>query len=434
MNEMELVRQLQTGSRTAFDQIYERYHVQAYRMAVLLTGNRADAEDVVQETFVQAYLHAKELKEPAGFKSWFYRILTRLAWKCGRNGKREIPDEDIAVRADRADGGDCLSRLIGKEERERIRKAVESLDEKHRSAFLTTKPAENFSERYHTRNRRNWKIPAVKVEVAMRKDRTDERIARWFGGEADQISVPTDLKKKIDSQIDLRIDDMERSRHMKKFSTKKVILAVAAVALIGSVTVAAVGRLASSSSHSYLNNQVKDYSALAGVEEEVGFAFPSVEEFSNGFRFASALPVDSSDYDEDGNVLSSYKGVDLTYTDGTQDVSAYIYPSRSYEGETTGAPGVTPVWEGEKGGISLTVTRTVHKFVPADHEKTEEDIQAEQEGRLVFAYGSNEVEETVSYNCRFEKDGLSYELLGFDLTMEPEQLAEMAAELATMGE
>ena len=46
----------------------------------------------------------------------------------------------------------------------------------------------------------------------------------------------------------------------------------------------------------------------------------------------------------------------------------------------------------------------------------------------------NEVEETVSYNCRFEKDGLSYELLGFDLTMEPEQLAEMAAELATMGE
>ena len=75
MNEMELVRQLQTGSRTAFDQIYEQYHVQAYRTAVLLTGNRAD-------------------------------------------------------------GGDCLSRLIGKEERERIRKAVESLDEKHRSIVV----------------------------------------------------------------------------------------------------------------------------------------------------------------------------------------------------------------------------------------------------------------------------------------------------------
>lgn len=264
----------------------------------------------------------------------------------------------------------------------------------------------------------------------MRKDRADERITRWFLEEADQIPVPTDLKTKIDRQL----DNAERSKYMKKFSAKKVVLAVAAVALIGSVTAAAVGRLASSASHSYLNEQVKDYSALAEVEAKVGFEFPSVEEFSNGFRFASAIPVDSSDYDEDGNVLSSYKGVDLTYTDGTQDVTAYIYPSRTYEGETAGAPGVTPVWEGEKGGISLTVTRTVHKFVPADYEMTEEDIQAEQEGSLVFAYGSSEVEETVSYNCRFDKDGLSYELLGFDLTMEPEQLAEMAAELVTMGE
>ncbi|HJA92301.1 MAG TPA: hypothetical protein H9717_04180 [Candidatus Eisenbergiella merdipullorum] len=264
----------------------------------------------------------------------------------------------------------------------------------------------------------------------MRKRKADGKIAEWFREEAERIPVPADMK----TELDRRIKDAERSRHMKKFSAKKVVLAAAAIALIGSVTAAAAGRLASSASHSYLNEQVKDYSALAEVEAAVGFEFPSVEEFSNGFRFVSALPVDSSDYDEDGNVLSSYKGVDLTYTDGTQDVTAYIYPSRAYEGETAGVPGVTPVWEGEKGGISLTVTRTVHKFVPADYEMTEEDIQAEQEGRLVFAYGSNEVEETVSYNCRFEKDGLSYELLGFDLTMEPEQLAEMAAELVTMGE
>ncbi|HJA92302.1 MAG TPA: RNA polymerase sigma factor [Candidatus Eisenbergiella merdipullorum] len=136
MDEQELIRQLQMGSREAFDRIYELYHVQAYRTAVFLTGSRMDAEDIVQDAFVQVYLHAKELKQPAGFKSWFYRILTRLAWKCGRKGKREIPDEDIAVRADRADEGDCLSRLLGKEEQERIRRAVKDLDEKHRSIVV----------------------------------------------------------------------------------------------------------------------------------------------------------------------------------------------------------------------------------------------------------------------------------------------------------
>lgn len=262
------------------------------------------------------------------------------------------------------------------------------------------------------------------------KRKSDQRIAEWFREEADRISVPADMK----TEIDRRLDDAERSRHMKKFSAKKVILAVAAVALIGSVSVAAAGRLASMEGHANLRDQVKDYSALAGVEEEVGFDFPSVEEFSNGFRFASAIPVDSSDYDEDGNVLSSYKTVGLTYTDGTQEVTAYINQSRPYEGGTSEAPGVVPVWQGEKNGISLTVTRTVYKFVPADYELTEEDIQAQENGSLVFSYGSSEVQEQVSYNCMFEKDGLTYDVMGFDLTMEPEQLAEMAAELATMGE
>ena len=38
--------------------------------------------------------------------------------------------------ADRTDEGDCLSRLLGKEEWERVRRAVENLDEKHRSIVV----------------------------------------------------------------------------------------------------------------------------------------------------------------------------------------------------------------------------------------------------------------------------------------------------------
>ena len=263
--------------------------------------------------------------------------------------------------------------------------------------------------------------------------RTDKKIAEWFREEADRISIPADMK----TEIDRRISDAERSGYMmknrKRFNAKRVVLAVAAVALIGSVTAVAAGRLAASSSHSSMLDQVNNYSALAEVKEEVGFDFPSVEEFSNGFVFDFAVPVDSSDYDEDGNVLSDYKKVSLAYTDGAQQVWAYISQVRPYEEGTTGGLGSTPVWQGEKDGISLTVTKTVHKFVPPDYEKTQEDIQAEQEGSLVFAYGSSEVEINVSYSCIFEKDGLSYDLLGFDLTMEPEELAQMAAELVAAG-
>lgn len=136
MKEQELVEQFKRGDREAFEQLYQLYQNQAYRTAVFMTGNRADAEDIVQETFVQVYLHIRQLRETSGFRSWFYRILTRLAWKKGSAGKREVPDEDIAIRADKAGEGDSLTGLLQKEEREKIRQAVENLDEKHRSIVI----------------------------------------------------------------------------------------------------------------------------------------------------------------------------------------------------------------------------------------------------------------------------------------------------------
>ena len=47
-----------------------------------------------------------------------------------------MPDEDIAIRADKAGEGDSLTGLLQKEEREKIRQAVENLDEKHRSIVI----------------------------------------------------------------------------------------------------------------------------------------------------------------------------------------------------------------------------------------------------------------------------------------------------------
>ncbi len=136
MQEQELVKQLQEGDRNAFDQLYLLYSPQAYRTAYFLTGSRADAEDVVQETFVQVWLFIRQLKDSSGFRSWFYRILTRMAFRKGSAGKREIPDADVALLADRGSEGDSLSDLLLKEERERIRRAVDSLDEKHRAVIV----------------------------------------------------------------------------------------------------------------------------------------------------------------------------------------------------------------------------------------------------------------------------------------------------------
>lgn len=264
----------------------------------------------------------------------------------------------------------------------------------------------------------------------MRKQETERIISEYFQEEARRVPVPSDLKAGIDRRIQLA----GRSRKMKLFSAKKIVIAAAAVALLGSITAVAAGHIATSESHSSVLDQVEDYGKIDSVRQEVGFDFPSLESFSNGFAFQYALPIDGSDYDEDGNVLGVYKTVGLSYSDGTQDVNIYIDAhSSATEGGADGSSAVRPVWSGEKAGIPLTVTQTVHKFVPPDYELTEEDLQLQASGDVVFSYGSVEVITRTSYSCMFDYDGLSYDIMGFDLTLQPEALADMAAELIAAG-
>ena len=52
MNDKELVSRMQHGDMQAFDELYERYKDDAYRLACLITGSRTDGEDLAQEAFV----------------------------------------------------------------------------------------------------------------------------------------------------------------------------------------------------------------------------------------------------------------------------------------------------------------------------------------------------------------------------------------------
>lgn len=75
------VARIQQGDESAFDLLFAAYQKQALRTAVLITGDPFLAEDATQEAFVNALLHIRELQEAARFRPWFFRILTRCAWK-----------------------------------------------------------------------------------------------------------------------------------------------------------------------------------------------------------------------------------------------------------------------------------------------------------------------------------------------------------------
>lgn len=61
-------------TETFFAQLLCRYRTPIVNLAYQLLGDRDEAEDVVQETFVQAFLHLERFRKQAGVFTWLYRI------------------------------------------------------------------------------------------------------------------------------------------------------------------------------------------------------------------------------------------------------------------------------------------------------------------------------------------------------------------------
>ena len=62
------------GSRDAFDELVVRHQMRIYKLARMLTGGDADAEDLVQETFVRAFRGIGRFRGESSFNTWLHRI------------------------------------------------------------------------------------------------------------------------------------------------------------------------------------------------------------------------------------------------------------------------------------------------------------------------------------------------------------------------
>lgn len=132
----ELVVMIQKGDENAFDMLFEKYKNEAVRTAYLITGNQSVCEDIAQETFIKCYRCIGKLDSPKAFRAWFYRILTRIAWKYGKMSGRELADEDIIERAEEAGADISLERHIRSENNRMLYAEISRLDQKKKAVII----------------------------------------------------------------------------------------------------------------------------------------------------------------------------------------------------------------------------------------------------------------------------------------------------------
>ena len=97
----ELIARLKTGEIAAFDSLVNRHQRRVHQLALGLMRNEHDAQEIVQEAFLRAYLGFNGFRGASSFYTWLHRIVFNLAIDAKRHPFRHRIDwEAIAERAD----------------------------------------------------------------------------------------------------------------------------------------------------------------------------------------------------------------------------------------------------------------------------------------------------------------------------------------------
>lgn len=135
-----VLAQARAGNREAFRTLVERHSRAVFRVAFRVTGNEADAEDVVQETFLKAYGELARFESRSGLGTWLHRIAANCAIDLLRKRPRQTvshQDDEAAPLVERLAATDAGPERVaqGRELRERLERALADLTPLERAAF-----------------------------------------------------------------------------------------------------------------------------------------------------------------------------------------------------------------------------------------------------------------------------------------------------------
>ena len=131
-NDNTLICRAQSGDEGAFVELIRVYYPFVYAIVIRIVNNPHDAEEVVQDTFLNAYRGLAQYQEMAKFKNWLGEIARNRARSWLRKQRIDtVPIDEVSEQIlQTEDSSD--ERLIRQEQRELIRRAMETLSEKDR--------------------------------------------------------------------------------------------------------------------------------------------------------------------------------------------------------------------------------------------------------------------------------------------------------------
>ena len=191
-DEAAVVAQARTGDAKAFNELLRRYERKIFRLALHITQNREDAEDVLQETFLKAYEHLDQFQGQSKFYTWIVRIAVNQALMKLRKRKS---DRSVSLDDTIDTGEDTVAREIaawdenpeeqyGREELNRIlTSAVDGLTPIYRAVFVL-RDVDGLSTE-ETAEALDLSVPAVKSRLLRARLQLRDKLTRYFKRKGD---------------------------------------------------------------------------------------------------------------------------------------------------------------------------------------------------------------------------------------------------------
>jgi RNA polymerase sigma-70 factor (ECF subfamily) len=180
------IERARQGDLAAFEELVNRYEQKIFRLAMNITGNREDAEDVLQEAFLKAYTNLGRFQGDSRFYTWLVRIAINEGLMKLRKRRANVvsldqeleAEDDVLPRQVEDWGPNPEQRFAQIELQQILDEAIASLEPGYRIVFVLRDIEQLSSE--EIAQALDLSVPAVKSRLLRARLKLRERLNPYF--------------------------------------------------------------------------------------------------------------------------------------------------------------------------------------------------------------------------------------------------------------
>ncbi|MFN8391996.1 MAG: sigma-70 family RNA polymerase sigma factor [Bdellovibrionota bacterium] len=206
LDDTVLIDRFKKGCAFSYEELITRYETKVHNLAMRLTRNAEDAEEVLQDVFVTVYRKIEGFEGKAKFSSWLYRITVNAAFMKLRKRKQDqsvslddmLPHlQNKAITQKNAFGAHSDALALNNEIREALEGAIQKLPDDYRAVFVL-RDIDGLSNK-EVGEILSLSIPAVKSRLHRSRLMLRKRLRRFYEdyvNESKVVAVGPRLMKK----------------------------------------------------------------------------------------------------------------------------------------------------------------------------------------------------------------------------------------------